>query len=77
MSDLRIQVQKYGGSSVATTERIKAVAERIKRTVKEEYSVVVVVSAMGKTTDHLIQLARELTAKPSMPRRSRTPMPRP
>jgi len=66
ISDLRIQVQKYGGSSVATTERIKAVAERIKKYVGQDYSVVVVVSAMGKTTDQLIQLARELTAKPSM-----------
>ena len=46
MSDLKIIVQKYGGTSVGTTERIKAVAERIKTYVNDGYAVVVVVSAM-------------------------------
>ncbi len=65
MSDLKIMVQKYGGTSVGTPERIKAVAERIRNYVKKGYSVVVVVSAMGKTTDELISLASQLTKKPS------------
>ena len=65
MSDLKIIVQKYGGSSVATPERIKAVAERIKGYVANGYSVVVVVSAMGKTTDGLIKLAGEISAAPN------------
>jgi len=65
MSELKIIVQKYGGSSVATAERIKAVAERIKTYVNGGYSVVVVVSAMGKTTDGLMRLASEISANPS------------
>lgn len=65
MSDLKIMVQKYGGTSVGTPERIKAVAERIKSYVRNGYSVVVVVSAMGKTTDELISLASQLTRNPS------------
>jgi aspartate kinase len=65
MSDLKIMVQKYGGTSVGTTERIKAVAERIKSYVQKGFSVVVVVSAMGKTTDELITLASQLTKNPS------------
>jgi aspartate kinase len=51
-------VQKYGGSSVADPDRIKAVAARIKRTVDAGNQVLVVVSAMGKTTDGLISLAK-------------------
>jgi aspartate kinase len=58
-------VQKYGGSSVGTTERIQAVAQRVKRTVAAGNSVVVVVSAMGKTTDGLVKLANDLSANPS------------
>lgn len=61
---MRIVVQKYGGSSVATPERIKNVAQRVKRKVDEGYKVLVVVSAMGKTTDNLIKLAREVSPKP-------------
>ncbi|MDE5093243.1 MAG: hypothetical protein O4804_03030, partial [Trichodesmium sp. St11_bin5] len=45
-------VQKYGGTSVGSVERIKAVAQRIAKTASDR-SVVVVVSAMGKTTDTL------------------------
>ncbi|TAL39203.1 MAG: aspartate kinase [Spirochaetes bacterium] len=61
---MKIIVQKYGGSSVATTERIKAVADRIKKYVEDDYRVVVVVSAMGKTTDGLIKLSKEITENP-------------
>src|SRR4030042_2586306 len=64
MSDLKITVQKYGGTSVGTAERIKAVADRIKSYVKKGSSVVVVVSAMGKTTDDLVSLASQITKKP-------------
>src|SRR5450756_1277818 len=57
-------VQKYGGSSVATSERILAVARRIVTTKEAGNSVVIVVSAMGKTTDSLIKLAREVAPEP-------------
>ncbi len=55
-----IIVQKYGGSSVATPEKIRRVAERVVNTYKSGNKVVVVVSAMGKTTDTLIDLAKQL-----------------
>jgi aspartate kinase len=58
-----IVVQKYGGSSVATTEKIAAVAERVARRAKDA-QVVVVVSAMGDTTDELISMAKQLCAMP-------------
>lgn len=58
-------VQKYGGTSVGTVERIQAVARRVKTTVDAGHSVVVVVSAMGKTTDGLVKLANEITGQPS------------
>ncbi len=58
-------VQKYGGTSVGSVERIQAVAQRIKRTAAAGNSVVVVVSAMGKTTDGLVKLASELSDNPS------------
>ncbi len=58
-------VQKYGGTSVGTTQRIQAVAQRIVATVKAGNSVVVVVSAMGKTTDGLVKLAHEISGNPS------------
>jgi aspartate kinase len=54
-------VQKYGGSSVADADRIKAVRDRIKRTVDAGNQVVVVVSAMGKTTDGLVALAQSVS----------------
>ncbi|MCL4371280.1 MAG: aspartate kinase [Chloroflexi bacterium] len=57
-------VQKYGGSSVATAERILSVARSIVATKEAGNSVVVVVSAMGKTTDQLIALAREVSSEP-------------
>jgi len=58
-------VQKYGGSSVADAERIKRVAERIVATKKDGNDVVVVVSAMGDTTDELIDLAQQIVPVPS------------
>ncbi|GBE00889.1 aspartokinase [bacterium BMS3Bbin06] len=57
-------VQKYGGTSVADISRIKAVAERVVRTVDEGNSVVVVVSAMSGETDKLIGLAHEVSSTP-------------
>jgi aspartate kinase len=57
-------VQKYGGSSVADAERIKRVAERIVHTKKAGNDVVVVVSAMGDTTDELIDLAQQIVPVP-------------
>jgi len=63
---LGIVVQKYGGSSVATAEHIKAVAERVKKAHEgENLNLVVVVSAMGKTTDRLVSLASEVARSPS------------
>ena len=58
-------VQKYGGSSVADAERIKRVAERIVATKRAGNDVVVVVSAMGDTTDELIDLAEQIVPVPS------------
>ena len=57
-------VQKYGGSSVASPERIKRVAERICRTRKAGHQVVVVVSAMGDNTDDLLSLAAQVSGNP-------------
>jgi aspartate kinase len=59
-----IVVQKYGGSSVADAESIKRVARRIMETKKAGNQVVVVVSAMGDTTDDLIELANEVSPLP-------------
>jgi aspartate kinase len=58
-------VQKYGGSSVGNAERIKRVAERIVATRRLGNEVVVVVSAMGDTTDELLDLAKQVTPLPS------------
>ncbi|MEU7180858.1 aspartate kinase [Streptomyces celluloflavus] len=58
-------VQKYGGSSVADAEGIKRVAKRVVEAKKNGHQVVVVVSAMGDTTDELIDLAQEVSPIPS------------
>ncbi|MBC1217562.1 aspartate kinase, partial [Trichormus variabilis ARAD] len=58
-------VQKFGGSSVGSVERIQAVAQRVYKTVKAGNSLVVVVSAMGKTTDGLVKLANEISRNPN------------
>jgi len=57
-------VQKYGGSSVSSAERIRRVAERIVETKKAGNDVVVVVSAMGDTTDELLALAQQVCPAP-------------
>jgi aspartate kinase len=57
-------VQKYGGSSVADAARIKRVAQRIVATKKAGNDVVVIVSAMGDTTDELLDLAQQVTPLP-------------
>ena len=61
---MALRVQKYGGSSLADSVRIKHVADRIAEAHALGDQVVVVVSAMGDTTDHLTELARELTETP-------------
>lgn len=59
-----IIVQKYGGSSVATTEKITTIAKRLIERKKTDPKIVVVVSAMGDTTDDYISLAKDITATP-------------
>ena len=59
-----ILVQKYGGTSVADTDRITKVADRVARARRAGHDVVVVVSAMGKTTDQLIRQAQEVAPVP-------------
>ena len=62
---MALVVQKYGGTSVGSVERIQAVANRINQTVQQGNSLVIVVSAMGKTTDTLVKLANEISSNPS------------
>ncbi len=62
---LSIVVQKYGGSSVADVDRLKQVARRVADTVQRGHRLVVVISAMGKTTDELLSLARRVAPEPS------------
>lgn len=59
-----IVVQKYGGTSVATAERIRAIADRVAACLVDHPRLVVVLSAMGKTTDGLVALAHEVSASP-------------
>src|ERR1700704_1955557 len=62
---MSIIVQKYGGSSVGNTERIKNVAARVARYRAQGDQIVVVVSAMSGVTDNLIKLAKEIMPLPS------------
>src|SRR5258706_13901568 len=62
---MNIIVQKYGGTSVGSIPKIKSVADRILRAKATGAAMVVVVSAMGHTTDRLVNLARAITRKPS------------
>jgi aspartate kinase len=62
---LSIIVQKFGGTSVGSTEKIKRMADRVIQEKKKGHDVVVVVSAMGKTTDTLVKLVSDITTKPS------------
>ena len=61
---MSIVVQKYGGTSVGTIARIRAVAERVWRAKQAGHDVVVVVSAMAGETDRLLQLAQEVSLQP-------------
>jgi len=61
---MSIVVQKYGGSSVADTQKLKRVAERVMQTRASGHAVVVVVSAMGDTTDNLLALAKTISPNP-------------
>ena len=58
---MALAIQKFGGTSVADADRIRAVADHIARTVRDGDQVVAVVSAMGKMTDDLLQLADEVS----------------
>ncbi|MGH1340918.1 MAG: aspartate kinase [Nannocystales bacterium] len=62
---MAIVVQKYGGSSVADTDKIRTVAQRVRETKDRGFDVVVVVSAMGKTTDELLERAKDISGSPS------------
>ena len=61
---MALLVQKFGGTSLGSIERIKAVAQRIKSSKEKGDDLVVVVSAMGHQTDELTQLASEITVDP-------------
>ena len=61
---MAVIVQKYGGSSVADVDKLRRVAERVMKTRAEGYDVVVVVSAMGDTTDDLLAMAKKVSANP-------------
>ncbi|MGH9297369.1 MAG: aspartate kinase, partial [Acidimicrobiales bacterium] len=60
---MALVVQKFGGTSVADADRMRAVAEHVARTRRGGNEVVVVVSAMGKTTDDLIRLSEVVSRK--------------
>ena len=62
---MALLVQKYGGTSVGSVERIKAVADRVIRALKQHHRVVVVVSAMAGETNRLFQLAEQLSDSPN------------
>jgi aspartate kinase len=57
-------IQKYGGTSVGSIERIQSVADRVMASRKEGHEIVVVVSAMSGETDRLLGLAKEITDRP-------------
>ena len=60
-----VVVQKYGGSSVATAERILSIADRIERNISKRNRLVVVLSAMGSATDELVSLAHQVSVRPA------------
>lgn len=65
MSKQKYIAQKYGGTSVGTADKIKNVANRIKSYTDKNCKVCVVVSAMGKTTDQLVELSNQINPNPS------------
>ena len=62
----KLIVKKFGGTSVANAERIEAVADLVAKSVEEGNEVVVVLSAMGKSTDELIKLSRDINPNPNL-----------
>jgi aspartate kinase len=64
---MAVIVQKYGGSSVASVQKLREVADRVMRTHRHGHQVAVVVSAMGRTTDELLAMAKQVSPNP--PRR--------
>src|SRR4029450_3980994 len=64
---MRLVVQKYGGTSVGTPERIRKVARRLVETQRDGSQVVAVISAMADVTDGLIKLAHEISPRPPEP----------
>ena len=62
----KLIVKKFGGTSVANTERIEAVADNIQLEIEKGNQVAVVLSAMGKSTDELISLAKEINPEPNL-----------
>ena len=64
---MSLWVQKYGGTSVASTEKLQSIAERIHEQHKQGHRLVVVLSAMGGETDHLLSLARQVNPQPEGP----------
>ncbi|MDC0028377.1 aspartate kinase, partial [Gammaproteobacteria bacterium] len=62
----KLFVKKFGGTSVANAERIEAVADLVAKSVEEGNEVVVVLSAMGKSTDELIKLSRDINPNPDL-----------
>src|SRR5664280_2364155 len=62
LTPMSLVVQKFGGTSVADADRIRAVADHVARTRRAGNDVVVVVSAMGRTTDELIRLAADVSS---------------
>ena len=62
----KLIVKKFGGSSVADVERIEAVADNVEVEIKRGNKVTVVLSAMGKSTDELIQLAKSINPEPDL-----------
>ena len=62
---MSLWVQKYGGTSVSSTEKMLVIAERLREQHEQGHSLVVVLSAMGGETDHLLSLARQVNAQPS------------
>ena len=61
----KITVKKFGGTSVGSPEKIQAVAHRIKNSLDKDMSYVIVVSAMGNTTNQLVELAKQISSNPS------------
>lgn len=61
---MQVVVQKFGGSSVATIEKMQSIADAVTKRKEEGYNSVVVVSAMGKTTNYLIEMAKSISREP-------------